>query len=73
MLQNIAYHLIFGIPVIVYGGLLALTLMLSTATIGYLIHHNLAPIPFNVHKFLAVATAIVALAHGILGILVFFF
>jgi hypothetical protein len=73
MFQNIAYHLIFGIPVIVYGGLLAGILMLSTATVGFLIHRNLAPIPFDIHKFLALATVSVALAHGILAILVFFF
>jgi cytochrome b561 len=73
MFQNIAYLPIHGIPLIAYGGLLALILILSTATVGYLIHHNLAKIPFTVHKTLAFTAIAVALLHGILGILAYFF
>lgn len=71
MFQNITYHIIFGLPLIAYVGMLALVLMLTTATVGYIIHHDLARIPFVVHMTLAFTTVGVALLHGIFALLAY--
>ena len=73
MFQNIAYFLIFGKPLIIWGGLATLTFLLLTATVGYIINHGIYDIPIKYHKMLAFTTVGLALFHGILGILVFFF
>lgn len=72
MLENISYYLIFGKPLILYGGILTLISLLSTATIGMLNHNGKTNISMNYHFWLARITVAFALIHGILGILAYF-
>jgi glucan phosphoethanolaminetransferase (alkaline phosphatase superfamily) len=72
MLQNIAYFLIFGKPLIMYFGIIVLLSFLTTATIGALIVKGIGKIPFKFHKIMAGLSIILAIIHGILGILIYF-
>ena len=72
MIQNIAYTLVFGKPVIMYGGILTLTMLLFTATVGALNLHGIHVIPFKWHPVLAVMTITFALLHAMLGLSVYF-
>ncbi len=71
MLQNISYFLIFGKPLIFYLGITTLILLISTATIGYLIIKGGGKVPFKWHMWLAAITLIIAAVHGGLGILLY--
>lgn len=72
MIHSLAYTLVFGKPVIMYGGILTFLLLSTTATVGFLIHKGIRPIPFKWHPRLAVTTIIVAVLHAILGLSIFF-
>ncbi len=70
MFTEISYALIFGRPVIMYLGLLTLLSLLTTATLGYLVHHGRAP--FKWHWRSVIVTLSLAAIHGILGVLIYF-
>lgn len=67
MIREIAYYNIFGLPLIVYGGILTFLLLLATATIGWMVMKGKAKL--SLHKILAIIVIIFALFHGLLGIL----
>ena len=70
MLTNISLYQIFGFPLIMYGGLLTLIMILSVATLGYLIHSGKST-NIKLHIWLARITVVLALIHGVLGVLLF--
>ncbi len=72
MLESISYYMIFGKPVIMYTGILALILFLFTALVGILNYKGIKTIPFKWHPKLAATAIIIALIHSLLGILVYF-
>ena len=72
MVQSIAYTLFFGKPLIMYGGISAFLLLLSTATVGYLNFKGIYKIPFKWHPRLAIVTIIVVIIHAIFGLSVYF-
>ncbi|MFA6454512.1 MAG: hypothetical protein WCV70_01490 [Patescibacteria group bacterium] len=72
MIHNIAYTLILGKPLIMYGGILTFSLLLFTATVGALNFKGIAVIPFKWHPRLAIATIIAALIHALFGLSIFF-
>ena len=72
MIHNIALTLFLGYPLVMYGGILTLLLLLSTATIGVLNSKGIVTIPFKWHPRLAIATITVALIHGFLGLSIVF-
>lgn len=55
-----------------YGGIMTLLLLLSTATIGYLNLKGIVKIPFKWHPRIAIATIIVAIIHGLFGLSMYF-
>lgn len=68
MLESISFYPIFGKPLIMYGGILALVCILATFAIPHLgIKDNM-----KWHKRMAVISIILGLGHGLLGILSFF-
>lgn len=67
MLNNISYYMILGKPLVFYLGLLTLTLLLTTATLGALVVKG--KMQFKYHKALAITTICIALAHGALAFL----
>ncbi len=72
MLQNITYFLIFGKPLIMYLGIITLLSFFITATLGFMIIKGIGKIPFRWHKATAIISILLAVVHGILGILVYF-
>ncbi|MFA5887762.1 MAG: hypothetical protein WC852_03570 [Candidatus Nanoarchaeia archaeon] len=69
MLNNISYYMIFGRPLIVYIGLLTLSCLLTTATLGALVLKG--KIQFKYHKAMAITTICIALSHGTLAFLAY--
>ena len=73
MLENITYAPILGLPLMLYLGIITLVLMLATVAISLMNRKQPSTrIPFNWHPRMAVVTVIVALIHGILGMLLYF-
>jgi hypothetical protein len=70
-LQAIAYTPILGRPLILWAGLTTLILLISTATVGALNMRGITTIPLVWHFRLAKLTILLALAHGILGLLLY--
>jgi hypothetical protein len=66
VLNNITFYSIFGIPLIVYGGIITLILMIITAYSGY--KHK----PLKTHKILAASAIILGILHAVLGFLAYF-
>ncbi|MFA6461812.1 MAG: hypothetical protein WCV90_06110 [Candidatus Woesearchaeota archaeon] len=71
MLNYISYHLIFGKPVMMYLGILVFSSFLTTAIIGYLIHHG-KNIDIQWHLRMVIVSFCLAAIHGTLGILAYF-
>lgn len=71
MINTLALTTVFGLPMVVYGGILTLLLLLTTATVAYLHSMGKSPIPFKWHPRLAILTIIVAIMHGIFGLSIF--
>ncbi|HLM83991.1 MAG TPA: hypothetical protein VK254_02140 [Candidatus Bathyarchaeia archaeon] len=72
MVQNIAYSLIFGKPVIMYMGILTYLSLISTATIGALNFKGITVIPFRWHPRFAAATILLATLHALMGLSTYF-
>lgn len=62
--QSFSYYTILGLPVIVYMGLITLILLLSTATLGYMVFTGKGNIKVRTHLRMAVLTVIFALVHA---------
>ena len=72
MIHTLALTMIFGKPAIMYGGILTLLLLLSTATVGVLNFKGIHIIPFKWHPRLAAITIVAAIIHGLLGLSIYF-
>lgn len=72
MVSQIAYHLVFGKPLIMYVGLLTFFSFLFTASIGYASYHGIKYLPFKWHPRLAAISITLAILHGILGLSIYF-
>jgi len=70
-LHAIAYAPVLGRPLILWAGLSTLLLLLLTATVAGLNRRGIHTIPLVWHFRLAYLTIILALAHGILGLLLY--
>jgi len=71
MLQDVTYYLIFGKPLILYLGVLTLLFLLVTASIPVLNKQGIRILPIRWHAVCAGITILLALIHGILGILAY--
>ena len=67
MLQEITYYMIFGMPFIVYIGIITILLFLITATLALLKRKNKIKISIKWHYILAFISIIFGIIHGILG------
>ena len=72
MVMSIATTLLFGKPLVMYGGILTFFLLLFTASVGFLNMKGIRTIPFKWHPRLAGATIIMAVLHAILGLSLYF-
>lgn len=69
MFIPVAYFPIFGLPLIMYLGILTLLSFLFTASIAIMNKRWIYIIPFKWHPRMAIISICLALIHGILGIL----
>lgn len=65
MISQIALTQIMGLPMLAWGGIITLILLLSTAFAGY------KQMPITIHKTLAITTTLLAIIHGIAGLSIF--
>lgn len=73
MIHTLAYTLIFGKPVIMYGGIFTYLLFILTAAIGVLnAYFGIHLIPFKWHPRIAAVAIIAATFHAILGLSLYF-
>jgi hypothetical protein len=72
MFQEITYFLIFGKPLIMYLGILTLLVILVTAAIAVMNKNGIRIIPFRWHPVCAGLAILLALVHGLLGVLAYF-
>ena len=72
MLENITYFLIFGKPLIMYSGIIALLSFLFTALIAILKRKGINKINFKWHSRMAAISILLAVIHGSMGILAYF-
>lgn len=72
MINNFAYILFFGKPLIMYLGIITFILIVFTATVGALNFKGIKIIAFKWHPVLAIISIIVAFIHGLLGLSIFF-
>lgn len=68
MVRDIAFTMVFGLPLIMYGGLATLFFLLFTAFVGYMNFHGKTLIPFKWHPRLAAVTITLAILHGLMGL-----
>ena len=66
---ELAYKELLGLPIIGWGGLISITLLVLTFSTGYLNHKGIRIIPFKYHKPLAILTLIFVTIHGAFGVL----
>jgi len=71
-IRNISYFLIFGKPLILYGGILTLLSFLFTALISILNSKGNHTISFAWHKRIAIISICLGIIHGLMGILSYF-
>lgn len=71
MVYSIALKMILGIPLVVYGGIFTLFMLIFTAAVGYLNFHGYSVIPFKWHPKLAIITLVSALLHGLMGLSIY--
>ena len=71
MFANIVFFRLLGLPLIAWGGMLTLILLIATALIAYLTVKNIKPLPIKWHTRLAWITIILSLIHGLAAILAF--
>ncbi len=72
MIHTLALTMFLGKPLVMYGGIFTLLLLLFTATVGFLNFKGISVIPFKWHPRLALTTIIVALVHGLFGLSIYF-
>ena len=71
MLTELSYYLIFGLPLILYLGIIVILMLLFTALIAILRRKGKTKISVKWHYRLAYITIILGLFHGVLGILAY--
>jgi hypothetical protein len=70
VLNQITYYPLFGIPLIVYLGILTILFLIATSVFGALTLKG--KMKFTYHKITATITIIFALMHGTLAVLAYF-
>ena len=70
VLNNITYYQIFGLPLIVYLGIITILLLITSSLFGALTLKG--KMKFKYHKIFAAITIIFALLHGALALLAYF-
>ncbi len=72
MLNALALKTFLGFPLIAYGGLITLILLVTTLTLGYLNIRDIREISLKWYEVLVTVTLVVCILHTILGLSIFF-
>jgi hypothetical protein len=72
LLQEITYYLIFGIPFIVYLGIITIIMFVITALFALLKRKGKIKISIKWHYRLAFISIFLGIIHGFLGIIAYF-
>jgi len=72
MFEEVSYYMILGKPLLMYLGVLTLFFLLVTASIAVLNKRGIAKIPIQWHFRMAKLTILLALVHGLFGVLAYF-
>lgn len=72
MIHELAYTLVWGKPLIMYGGIATLLSFMFTAVIGALNFHGIHTIPFKWHPRMVILSFILAFGHGLFGLSAYF-
>ena len=72
MLQEITYYLIFGIPFVVYLGIITIVIFVLTALLALLKRKGKIKISIQWHYRLAYLSIILGIIHGTLGVIAYF-
>jgi hypothetical protein len=69
MLEGIVYFPVLGLPLLLWGGILTLVLLISTVSVQLLNRYGVKVVPLAWHSRLGIATLIVGILHGLAAIL----
>ncbi len=74
MFNEISYYPdpVFGKPLILWGGVCTLLCLIITAAIGHMTVKGIKNFPMEWHTRLAILTLLLAIGHGLMGILAYF-
>jgi len=72
MLQEITYYLIFGIPFIVYLGIITILMFMLTALLAVLKRKGKMKFSIQWHYRLAYISIILGIIHGVLTVITYF-
>jgi hypothetical protein len=72
MLNQISYFYIGPMPLIAYGGIVTLLLLLATGIMQFTNRKGWTKVPLKFHKLLAYITIFFGVIHGLMGILAYF-
>ncbi len=71
MLQDLSYYLLFGLPFILYLGVVVILLLFFTALIAFLRKKGKTKISVQWHYRLAYITIVLGSIHGLLSLLAY--
>jgi len=71
MFQEITYYMIFGIPFIVYLGIITILMFMATATLAVLKRKGKIKYSIQLHYRLAYLSIFLGVIHSILGISIY--
>jgi hypothetical protein len=71
MFQEITYYMIFGIPFIVYLGIITILMFMATATLAVLKRKGKIKYSIQWHYRLAYLSILLGVIHSILGISIY--
>lgn len=72
MFQEVTYYLIFGLPFILYLGIITFSLFFITALIAFLRRKGKTKLSVQWHYRLAYVSIGLGIIHGLLGLLAYF-
>ena len=65
MIHQIAIYTLFGLPLVVYGGIMTFISFLFTATIGFTNYRNIRFVSFKWHPIMVIISFVLAMIHMI--------
>jgi hypothetical protein len=69
--NEVTYQLVFGVPLIVYGGMMTLMLFLATAVVAYGTRKGFLRVPVKWHYRLAFLALAAGLFHALFAMLAY--